>query len=108
MCYAAIALVTDLDAGVESGAGVGQEEVVRAVRANLERLHAACSPPRSRALPDPAGCTCSTWADGIDLTYDIPTTPLHAVRGRDSNTCSARFLSTGTTRDEVVHRRRHR
>ena len=27
MCYAAIALVTDMDAGVESGEGVGQEEV---------------------------------------------------------------------------------
>ena len=24
------------------------------------------------ALPDPDGCSCSTWADGIELTYDTP------------------------------------
>ena len=24
------------------------------------------------ALPDPDGCTCSTWADGIELTYEVP------------------------------------
>ena len=23
-------------------------------------------------LPDPAGCTCDTWADGLELTYEIP------------------------------------
>ena len=23
-------------------------------------------------LPDPAGCTCDTWADGVDLTYEVP------------------------------------
>ena len=23
-------------------------------------------------LPDPAGCSCDTWADGLDLTYEIP------------------------------------
>ena len=23
-------------------------------------------------LPDPSGCTCATWADGLDLTYEIP------------------------------------
>ena len=30
MCYAAIALVTDMDAGVETGSGVGQAEVFAA------------------------------------------------------------------------------
>ena len=24
------------------------------------------------ALPSPDGCTCSTWADGLSLTYEIP------------------------------------
>ena len=24
------------------------------------------------ALPDPEGCTCSSWAEGIELTYDVP------------------------------------
>ncbi|MBI2243128.1 MAG: S-methyl-5'-thioadenosine phosphorylase [Nocardioides sp.] len=68
LCYATIALVTDMDAGAESGAGVSQEEVFALFRANLERLKGVLS--RAVAgLPDPEGCTCSSWADGIDLTY---------------------------------------
>lgn len=71
MCYATIALVTDMDAGAESGAGVGQEEVFALFRANLERLKGVLS--RAVAgLPDPGGCTCSSWADGIELTYEVP------------------------------------
>ena len=38
MCYAALALVTDMDAGVEGGSGVGQAEVFALFRQNLERL----------------------------------------------------------------------
>ncbi len=71
MCYSAIALVTDMDAGAETGAGVGQEEVFALFRANLERLQGVLG--RAVAgLPDPKGCTCATWADGIDLTYVVP------------------------------------
>ncbi|WP_243059770.1 S-methyl-5'-thioadenosine phosphorylase [Nocardioides sp. SR21] len=71
MCYAAIALVTDMDAGAESGHGVGQEEVFARFRANLDRLTGLLSTAVA-GLPDPTGCTCSSWADGIDLTYSIP------------------------------------
>lgn len=71
MCYAALALVTDMDAGAESGSGVGQEEVFALFRANLDRLTGVLTTAIG-ALPDPDGCTCSTWADGIDLTYEIP------------------------------------
>jgi 5'-methylthioadenosine phosphorylase len=71
MCYAAIALVTDMDAGAETGAGVGQEEVFALFRANLERLTALLTETVA-GLPDPAGCTCATWADDIELTYEVP------------------------------------
>ena len=71
MCYAAIALVTDMDAGAESGGGVGQEEVFALFRANLERLTGLLTTAVA-GLPDPAGCACSTWAEGIELTYDTP------------------------------------
>ncbi|WP_343910332.1 S-methyl-5'-thioadenosine phosphorylase [Nocardioides aquiterrae] len=71
MCYAALALVTDMDAGVEQGSGVGQEEVFSLFRANLDRLKDLLTTAVA-GLPDPDGCTCSTWADGIDVTYDIP------------------------------------
>jgi 5'-methylthioadenosine phosphorylase len=60
-----------MDAGVEQGSGVGQEEVFSLFRANLDRLKDLLSTAVA-ALPDPGGCTCSTWADGIDLTYDVP------------------------------------
>ena len=71
MCYSALALVTDMDAGVETGSGVGQEEVFALFKANLERLTGLLTAAID-ALPDPDGCTCSTWADGLELTYEIP------------------------------------
>ena len=70
-CYASIALVTDMDAGAESGAGVGQEEVFALFRRNLERLTGLLTATIA-ALPDPDGCTCSSWADDVELTYDVP------------------------------------
>jgi 5'-methylthioadenosine phosphorylase len=80
MCYAALALVTDMDAGAESGTGVGQEEVFARFRENLERLTGLLTAAVA-ALPDPAGCTCSTWADGLELTYRVPGPPFPARRG---------------------------
>jgi len=70
MCYAAIALVTDMDAGVESGEGVGQEEVFAMFARNIDRLKDLLGTAIAD-LPDPDGCTCGSWADGIDLTYEV-------------------------------------
>ena len=70
-CYAAIALVTDMDAGAGSGEGVGQEEVFALFKANLERLTGILT-RTIETMPDPEGCSCSTWADGIELTYEVP------------------------------------
>lgn len=70
-CYAALALVTDMDAGVGAGEGVGQAEVFERFRANLERLTGLLTTTIA-TLPDPGGCTCSSWADGIELTYEVP------------------------------------
>jgi 5'-methylthioadenosine phosphorylase len=70
-CYAAIALVTDMDAGAESGEGVDQEQVFALFRANLERLTGLLTDTIAK-LPDPTSCSCSTWADEIELTYDVP------------------------------------
>lgn len=71
ICYAALALVTDMDAGQDSGEGVGQAEVFALFESNLERLGGLLTSAVA-ALPEPAGCTCSTWADDLDLTYTIP------------------------------------
>jgi 5'-methylthioadenosine phosphorylase len=70
-CYAALALVTDMDAGVEAGEGVSQAEVFARFEANLDRLGSLLTSAVGD-LGDPAGCTCSTWADDITLTYDVP------------------------------------
>lgn len=71
LCYAAVALVTDMDAGVTEGEGVAQDEVFAQFAANLERLKDLLG-ELVADLPDPAGCSCSTWADGIELTYEVP------------------------------------
>lgn len=71
LCYAALALVTDMDAGQDEGSGVGQEEVFALFRSNLDRLGAILTRAIA-ALPDPSGCTCSTWADGLDVTWPQP------------------------------------
>lgn len=70
-CYAAIALVTDMDAGVEGEEGVGQADVFALFKQNLDRLKVLLA-DTIEALPDPDGCSCTTWADDLDLTYDIP------------------------------------
>jgi 5'-methylthioadenosine phosphorylase len=71
MCLAAIALVTDMDAGAEPEQGVHQEDVFALFAANTERLKSLLADVIA-GLPDPDGCTCSTWADGIELTYTVP------------------------------------
>ena len=70
-CYAAIALVTDMDAGVEIGEGVGQAEVFSLFARNLERLRGLLTETIA-VLPDPAGCSCSAWAEELELSYEIP------------------------------------
>nr|WP_231123844.1 hypothetical protein [Nocardioides sambongensis] len=70
-CYAPLALVTDMDAGAEAGSGVGQAEVFARFEANLARLGQLLTAAIGR-LGDPAGCACSSWADDLTLTYDVP------------------------------------
>jgi 5'-methylthioadenosine phosphorylase len=71
MCYSALALVTDMDAGAEGGEAVSQEQVFALFRSNLDRLTGLLTAAVA-ALPDPDDCTCSTWADGLELTYEVP------------------------------------
>ncbi len=54
MCYSALALVTDMDAGVEAGEGVGQAEVFAMFAANIERVKAILSSVLAD-LPSPDG-----------------------------------------------------
>ena len=71
MCYSAIALVTDMDAGVDAGDGVGQAEVFAMFAENIERLKGILTAVLAD-LPSPDGCPCSSWADDVELSYEIP------------------------------------
>jgi 5'-methylthioadenosine phosphorylase len=71
MCYTAIALVTDHDAGVEGEHGVTQEEVFRVFAENTVRLRALLL-DTVKALPLDADCACHHALDGIDVKANQP------------------------------------
>lgn len=66
MCYTALALVTDLDAGVEGDHGVTQEEVFRVFGENTARLRELLLDVAA-ALPEDADCPCHHALDGLDV-----------------------------------------
>lgn len=71
LCYTAIALVTDLDAGVEGGSAVTQEEVFRVFGENTARLRALLLDVVA-ALPEERTCPCPSALDGIDHDLVLP------------------------------------
>jgi 5'-methylthioadenosine phosphorylase len=74
MCYAAVALVTDLDAGLDEAGSVDQAEVFRVFGENTERLrrlleHVVATVPGAR------DCACPDALDGMDLPVALPGQP---------------------------------
>jgi 5'-methylthioadenosine phosphorylase len=61
LCYTAIALVTDLDAGVDGDHGVTQDEVFAVFAQNIERMRALLLRAVA-ALPENPDCVCATAA----------------------------------------------
>lgn len=70
LCYAAISMVTDLDAGVRDGEGVTQAEVLAVFAANLDRLRGLLLAAVTR-LPDTSDCGCRHALDGVTPTWDL-------------------------------------
>ena len=64
VCYTAIALVTDLDAGVEGEHGVTQEEVFRVFAENTERLRGLLFDVLA-GLPKDRDCPCAHALDEL-------------------------------------------
>jgi 5'-methylthioadenosine phosphorylase len=58
MCYTTLALVTDLDAGVEAGSGVTHAEVLATFAANLPRLRDLLVATLERLPAEQGDCTC--------------------------------------------------
>ena len=72
LCYAAVALVTDLDAGVEQGQSVTHAEVLRVFRENTARLKELLLEVVA-ALPAQQGdCPCGHALDGLRPDPALP------------------------------------
>jgi 5'-methylthioadenosine phosphorylase len=64
VCYTSIALVTDLDAGVEAGEGVTHAEVLEVFARNVDRLRGVLFSAVGRLSKD-RDCVCSHALDGL-------------------------------------------
>ncbi|GAA2301342.1 S-methyl-5'-thioadenosine phosphorylase [Streptomyces caniferus] len=71
LCYTAVALVTDHDAGIESGEGVDQESVFEVFQENIERLRSVIL-GAVELLPEQRTCRCATALDGLPLPFELP------------------------------------
>lgn len=71
LCYATIALVTDLDAGVEGEHGVTQEEVFRVFRENTGRMRDLLLATVA-ALQAERRCPCPSALDGLPVPFELP------------------------------------
>jgi 5'-methylthioadenosine phosphorylase len=71
LCYTSMNLVTDLDAGVETGEGVTHEEVLKVFAQNVDRLRDVLFDV-VKALPTERDCLCAHALDGIDTGIDPP------------------------------------
>jgi 5'-methylthioadenosine phosphorylase len=71
LCYTSVALVTDLDAGVEAAEAVTQDEVFRVFAANTARLRTLLLDV-AQALPSSRDCACTSALDGLDPLLELP------------------------------------
>jgi 5'-methylthioadenosine phosphorylase len=73
LCYTTLALVTDLDAGVEAGTGVTHAEVLEQFAANLPRLQDLLVETVKRLPAEQAtDCDCGHTYDDVPPPFDLP------------------------------------
>jgi 5'-methylthioadenosine phosphorylase len=71
MCFTTLALVTDLDAGVETGQGVTHQEVLAAFAANLPRLRDLLVATVAGLPAEQGDCACGDTS-GLPAGYVLP------------------------------------
>jgi 5'-methylthioadenosine phosphorylase len=71
MCFTALALVTDLDAGVEEGEGVTHAEVLKVFAENVTRLRGVLLDVVAE-LPAERVCPCGSALEGLETGIDLP------------------------------------
>jgi 5'-methylthioadenosine phosphorylase len=72
MCYAAVALVTDRDAGITSNEAVNQADVFAEFARNLERLRRLLVDVVAGLPGDRSGCRCAEALDGLTVGFELP------------------------------------
>jgi 5'-methylthioadenosine phosphorylase len=72
LCYAPLALVTDLDAGLEEGEGVTQAEVFEVFAANIKRLRDLVATIIAALPAAREDDVCVHALDGITLPFALP------------------------------------
>jgi 5'-methylthioadenosine phosphorylase len=72
MCYTTLALVTDLDAGIEEGDGVTQAEVFEVFGRNMSRLRDLVGNIIASFPGEREDDLCAHALDGIKLPFDLP------------------------------------
>jgi 5'-methylthioadenosine phosphorylase len=72
LCYTSVALVTDLDAGLEHGEGVTHEEVLRVFAENITGVRDLLLDAITALPGAEADCSCRHSLDGQRLPFDLP------------------------------------
>ena len=72
LCYIPLALVTDLDAGIEAGEGVTQAEVFEVFAANVSRLRDLVAGIIAALPAEQPDDLCAHAVDGLPLPFELP------------------------------------
>jgi 5'-methylthioadenosine phosphorylase len=72
LCFTTVALVTDLDAGLEHGEGVTHDEVLRVFAANITKVRDLLVDVIAALPAADEDCTCHHSLDGLKLPFDLP------------------------------------
>lgn len=74
LCYATLALVTDMDAGVDGHEVVDQATVFARFAENLDVMRAVLRKAVGGLAPDQAdqGCDCAAWLEDVTLPFELP------------------------------------
>ncbi|MCT2548325.1 MULTISPECIES: S-methyl-5'-thioadenosine phosphorylase [Streptomyces] len=71
LCYTSVALVTDLDAGIDARESVDQKSVFSVFAQNTERMRSLVL-GAVELLPERQDCRCSAALDGLQLPLRLP------------------------------------
>jgi 5'-methylthioadenosine phosphorylase len=72
LCYTSVALVTDLDAGLEHGDGVTHDEVLEVFAANMAVVRDLLVDVVGALPATDADCSCRRALDGLTLPFGLP------------------------------------